>query len=33
VKRVLGRPATSFAAYAKKTAKTGVWDQTVPQAL
>ncbi len=33
VERVLGRPATDFTAYAKKTAAAGIWDQPVPQAV
>ena len=33
VERVLGRPATDFADYAKKTAASGVWGQTVPQSV
>ncbi|MGZ8750572.1 MAG: NmrA family transcriptional regulator [Pseudonocardia sp.] len=28
MQRVLGRPATDFAAFARRTADTGVWDQT-----
>jgi uncharacterized protein YbjT (DUF2867 family) len=33
VERVLGRPATDFADYAKKTAASGVWGETVPQSV
>ena len=33
VEKVLGRPATDFTAYAKKTAASGIWDQTVPQSV
>jgi len=33
VGKVLGRQATSFSAYAKKTAATGIWEQTVTQSV
>lgn len=33
VERVLGRPATDFAAYAQKTAAGGIWGGTVPQSV
>ncbi len=33
IERVLGRKATEFSEYAKKTAKTGVWHQNVPQII
>ncbi|MNL77099.1 hypothetical protein D3C87_2031980 [compost metagenome] len=31
IEKVLGRKAKDFSAYALETAKTGVWNQTVPQ--
>ena len=33
VERVLGRKATDFKSYVLKTAKTGVWHQTIPQSI
>lgn len=33
VERVLGRKATSFEEYARKTLATGVWNQSVPQSI
>lgn len=33
VEKVLGRPATDFATYARETARTGVWNQSVPQSI
>jgi uncharacterized protein YbjT (DUF2867 family) len=33
VQRVLGRKATDFRAYVAKTASTGTWNQSIPQAL
>ncbi|MEO1054909.1 MAG: NmrA family NAD(P)-binding protein [Bacteroidota bacterium] len=33
VQRVLGRKATDFSEYVKKTAATGIWDQSIPQSI
>lgn len=33
VEKVLGRPATDFKDYVKATAKTGIWNQTIPQSV
>lgn len=33
VQKVLGRPATDFTAYVEVTARTGVWNQTIPQSI
>ena len=33
VQKVLGRPATDFREYVEITAKTGVWNQTIPQSV
>jgi len=33
VQKVLGRPATDFREYVEATAKTGVWNQTIPQSV
>ena len=33
VEKVLGRKATDFSAYVQKTARTGVWNATIPQSI
>ncbi|NND14881.1 MAG: NmrA family NAD(P)-binding protein [Eudoraea sp.] len=33
VEKLLGRKATDFTEYVERTAKTGVWNQTIPQAV
>jgi len=33
VEKVLGRKATDFSDYVRQTARSGVWDQTVPQSI
>lgn len=33
VERLLGRKATDFSVYVKRTAQTGVWNQTIPQSV
>lgn len=33
IKKVLGRPATDFNAFVRKTAATGIWNQAIPQSV